>query len=200
MGGSLYFFGSSMYIQAKAKVAQILLQYAWQKTLITQNQVKPWPSADFYPIAELIIPSTKTKMIVLNKSSGQALAFAPSHHEESVYPGKNGRTIVSMHRDTHGQFLKHLKKGDLITLSIKEGKELFYNVDEISIIDSSKLNLQINIPYHELILYSCYPLDAVMPGGSMRYVIQATLINKQKGKFYVQNRKYNSKFYPNYNL
>ena len=39
-------------------------------------------------------------------------------------------------------------------------------------------------------------IPQITHGGSMRYVIQATLINKQKGKFYVQNRKYNSKFYP----
>lgn len=191
LSGSFYFFGSSIYIHAKAHVAQILLHKAWNKTLINHKKNRPWPSADYYPFAELNVPYTK-KMIVLSVATDQALAFGPSFHEQSIYPGEKGRSFIAFHRDTHGRFLKKLKEGDLINLKTKEGNSFLYRVNALTILDSSKINLHVNTPEHELILYTCYPFDAVRAGGPMRYVVQAILINQQKGVIYAQNRKHNS--------
>ena len=187
LAGSSYFFGSSIYIHAKAQLGQFLLQQTWQKTIVSQQYIKPWLGADFSPFAELGVSTSENKIIVLNNTSNQSLSWGPSFHQQTSYPGTKGRTIIAVHRDTHGRFLRNLKEGDLVTLTIKEGKQLLYSVDTIAVIDSLKSKLRTNSIKHELILYSCYPLDAVRPGGSMRYVVRAILIKEKLGKLYAQN-------------
>ena len=105
---------------------------------------------------------------------------------QSTYPGKKGRTIISMHRDTHGRFLKNLKEGDLISLKTKEGSNLVYKIYAFAIVDASKIKLRMDTPESELILYSCYPFNAVNTGGPMRYVVQAILTNQLKGELYAK--------------
>ena len=180
---SFYFFGKSIYILGKAEVGQILLNIAWEKTLSSQNNIRPWPSADYYPFAQLSIPSGE-KFIVLSNTSGHSLAFGPTFFEKSSYPGKKGRSLISMHRDTHGQFLKDLRKGDLLNLKTKEGLLLHYKIKFITIIDSSKNKLQLKSQENELILYTCYPFDSINTGGSMRFVVQAILLKDLIGKHY----------------
>ena len=92
-----------------------------------------------------------------------------------------------MHVDTHGRFLKNLKRGDLISLKTKEGRSLVYKINAFAVVDASKIKLRVDTAESELILYSCYPFNAVTTGGQMRYVVQAILINKKKGKLYARN-------------
>ncbi len=171
--GSIYFFSSSIYINSKAKIAQILLNKAWDQTLINNKEIRPWSSADFYPFAQLYIPSGKT-FIVLNTITGQALSFGPSFDSKSSYPGEKGRTVIGMH-NSHSHFLKDFKKGDIIKIKTKEGFKYIYEVNSLKIIDSSKNKLKLNSSKNEIILYTCYPFNSINTGGSMRFVVQAIL-------------------------
>jgi sortase A len=49
--------GSGAWIYMKAQLAQVLLQRAWAGTLAGQRHVKPWPWADTWPIARLVVSS-----------------------------------------------------------------------------------------------------------------------------------------------
>lgn len=57
--------GSGAWIYVKAQLAQVLLQRAWAGTLAGQRDVKPWPWADTWPVARLVVPSLGIDQIVL---------------------------------------------------------------------------------------------------------------------------------------
>ena len=64
LGGG--YFGYKFFkIELKAKVAQILLQYAWHKTIKTGEDQRPWKSFDGTPILRLTIPRHEVDQIVL---------------------------------------------------------------------------------------------------------------------------------------
>jgi sortase A len=51
-----------------------------------------------------------------------------------------------------------------------------YQVSSIKIIDSDTQNIAISNIQSELKLVTCYPFNAVVAGGSLRYVVTANLI------------------------
>ena len=80
-----------MDIYLKAELAQyLLLEKAWTRTLQGENQVKPWPWADTWPVARLQLPKYGIDLIVLSGASGRTLAFGPGHVSTSAQPGTKG--------------------------------------------------------------------------------------------------------------
>ena len=102
----LSFIGQSFYIHAKAWLAQILLEQAWNKIQQGETQVKPWPWADTWPVARLQVPSLNIDLFILAGDSARNLAFGPGHNFASAQPGEVGNSIISAHRDTHFSFFK----------------------------------------------------------------------------------------------
>jgi len=146
LGGG--YFGFKVFeIELKARVAQPLLQYAWHKTIKTGEDQRPWRSFDGVPVLRLMIPRHEVDQIVLSGTSGQALAFGPAFHEESKLPGKGGATVLSSHRDSHGVYIRQLKKGDTIKPT---------NTKEV------------------LLIITCYPFNALTSATPLRYVVSAS--------------------------
>jgi len=115
----LILFGQGAYIHAKALVAQVLLDRAFDKTIATGQATKPWSWADTWPVARIEVKRLHARAIVLAGSSGQALAFGPGHVERTADAGERGVAIYSAHRDTHFAFLQHdLSKGDDTTTAV----------------------------------------------------------------------------------
>lgn len=164
--------GEGAWIYAKAMVAQELLEDAWQQTKHGVKRVKPWPWADTWPVAKLIIDDLGVKVIVLEGSSGRTLAFGPGRAIEGATPGSSGTLLISGHRDTHFRFLKELKKGQQIRLEASD-KTIFYRVIHSEVIDAKTTAIINNADGNILILVTCYPFDAYIPGGSMRYMVIA---------------------------
>ena len=97
----LILFGQGAYIHAKALVAQVLLERAFEKTIATGRETKPWSWADTWPVARIEVKRLHASTIVLAGSSGQALAFGPGHVERTPDAGERGVAVYSAHRDTH---------------------------------------------------------------------------------------------------
>ena len=171
----LLLFGEGAYIHVKAWVAQILLQRAFERTIATGEDVKPWSWADTWPIARIEIKRLHADAIVLAGSSGQALAFGPGHVELTPDAGERGVAVYSAHRDTHFRFLKDLLVGDQIDVTRRDGKTFRYRVDGSSIVrfDASGIDPLSN--EYELVLSTCWPFDAVTSGPD-RYILHATMI------------------------
>lgn len=168
----LWFIGQGSYIHAKAVFAQLLLETAWSKTLNGQQEVKPWPWADTWPIARLSAPAYGISHIVLAGASGSSLAFGPGHLFGSANPGERGNIIISGHRDTHFSFLEDVKKGDYLELQ-SDSKTSVYQVTNIQIVDKTKVD---SIPVdsrNKLVLITCYPFEAIQAGGPLRFMITA---------------------------
>jgi sortase A len=56
--------GQGAYIYAKAQLAQVLLERAWQRALAGEAAPKPWPWADTWPVARLEAPALGVDLFV----------------------------------------------------------------------------------------------------------------------------------------
>lgn len=166
--------GHGAWIYAKALLAQQLLQRAWVRTLAGDSHVKPWPWADTWPVARLRVPAHGVDLIVLDGVSGRTLAFAPGLASGSARPGAPGTTIISGHRDTHFRFLEHLEPGDEIIVDTPGREPARFYVHEATVVDSrTALIGRAGDGTAALVLLTCYPFDAIRPGGPLRYVVAA---------------------------
>jgi len=169
----LWFIGQGTYIHAKALLAQVLLKSAWAETLNGSKEVKPWPWADTWPVSRLSVPSLGVSRIVLAGVSGQALAFGPGRLFDTGAGQQPFNLVIAGHRDTHFRFLRDLKYGDHISLQTATRSVQDFTVIRILIVDSRNVDLMRPGNESMLTLITCYPFDAVRPGGPLRYIVQA---------------------------
>jgi len=170
LAAALWQMGLAGWIHAKALTAQLLLDRAWQQTLRDHKPVKPWPWADTWPVAELIVPKFALTQIVLAGDDGATLAFGPGHAFASALPGEQGTVMISGHRDTHFHFLQGLKPGDRLILKTKSAIK-HYKVSTLQIVDSRSFKLDNTTD--ELVLVTCFPFNSLASGGSERYLVFA---------------------------
>src|SRR5258705_7620954 len=120
----LILFGQGAYIHAKARLAQVLLERAFEKPIATGHETKPWSWAATWPVARIEVKRIHARAIVLAGSSGQALAFGPGHVERTPDAGERGVAVYSAHRDTHFAFLKNVVVGDEVKICRSDGQEI----------------------------------------------------------------------------
>ncbi|MEK7762704.1 MAG: class GN sortase [Nitrospirota bacterium] len=167
--------GEGSWVYAKAGLAQHLLQRAWSRILAGEADAKPWPWADTWPVARLMVPSQRIDQIVLEGAYGRTLAFGPGHVESAQPIGSSGTIILTGHRDTHFGFLQQLERNDVIELDTPAGHRRRYRIKETRIADSRTAAIGIEHDQSQLILVTCYPFDAIQAGGPLRYVVTATM-------------------------
>ena len=172
--GGVYFCFQFFKIELKARVAQALLQYAWHKTIKTGENQRPWKSFDGVPVLRLMIPRHEVDQIVLAGTSGQALAFGPAFHEESKLPGKGGTTVLSSHRDSHGVYIRQLKKGDMIKLQDRFQQWYSYTIEDFDILNVKTDTISTTNAKEVLLIITCYPFNALTSGTPLRYVVSAS--------------------------
>lgn len=163
---------SAALIQAKARLAPLLIEKAWEQTLRSgAPAVKPWPWADTWPVGRLRVEALDVDLLVLEGDSGNALAFGPGRALPSAELGSGGTAVIGGHRDTHFAFLQQLRKGHLLQLQLASGESLEYQVQALRIVDASRTSLPVNTAVEALLLITCYPFDALRAGGPLRYVV-----------------------------
>lgn len=175
----LILFGQGAYIHAKALLAQVLLERAFTETIATGRDTKPWSWADTWPVARIEVKRLNASAIVLSGSSGQALAFGPGHLESTAEAGERGVAVYSAHRDTHFRFLKDVRVGDEIAVTRRDGRVFRYRADSHSVVRFDRFAIDPLASGRELVLSTCWPLDAVTPGPD-RYLLHATLIESDQ--------------------
>ena len=164
--------GQGLWIPAKARLAQALLESAWARTLSGEERVRPWPWADTWPVARLLAPGPGQDVIVLAGASGRTLAFGPAHVPASARPGEADNIALAGHRDTHFAFLRELTIGDELVLENPRGLQRF-RVEEALVLHETETEVLARSGRAELTLITCYPFDAVVPGGPLRFVVRA---------------------------
>ena len=177
---SLWQLATANWIQGKAILAQHLLNTSWNKTLASSTLAdplkpvihKPWPWADTWPVAKLIVPEYEIEQIILAGDSGSSLAFGPGYSLASAAPNTIGTTLISGHRDTHFKFLKDLKINDTIYLQTTD-ETIGYQVYDLKIVNSKTFTLPSDGGENTLVLVTCYPFEALSSGGLLRYLVYA---------------------------
>ena len=171
----LLLVGNGAYMKAKASLSQLLLAHAWEKALEGETGARPWPWADITPAARLELPRLHAGAIILDGTSGQALAFGPGLMHGSAAPGQPGLTLLAGHRDSHFAFLQSARPGDALTLTGPDGVPHTYRLTETRVVDAAASTLTPggNGPA-TLALTTCYPFGALTPT-NQRFVALATL-------------------------
>jgi sortase A len=174
-------FGQGIWIHAKARLAQALLESAFAAELADGHAVKPWSWADTWPVARIEVPRLHRSEIVLAGSSGQALAFGPGQVERTPEAGEPGTAVYAAHRDTHFAFLGDVRVGDEIRVTRHDGAVVRFRVTGTSVVrwDSSGIDPETNNG-RRLVLATCWPLDAKF-SGPLRYLVHAEAIDEGNG-------------------
>ena len=169
-------FGEGGWIYAKAKLAQVLLDDAWARTLQGEQKVKPWRWADTWPVAKIAFPRQHQSFIVLAGASGRTMAFGPGHLDGTAAPGTAGNCVISAHRDTQFAVLHDIDIGDEIVVETRAGTSVRYKVRSIRVIKQDNTSVIQDFGDRRLTLVTCYPFKALRAGGELRYAVTATAI------------------------
>jgi sortase A len=174
-------WGQAAAIHGKALLAQHLIATRWEHALASPAEgtesLKPWPSADTWPVARLQwvdsdhTDGIKQDLYVLAGANGSALAFGPGHLSGTALPGE-GAVAIAGHRDTHFRFLEDVAVNDVFRLQNPQGRWVYFRASAIRIVNADEQDLTLNRDSH-LYLITCYPFDAVSAGGPLRYVVEA---------------------------
>lgn len=181
---AIWHVGHGAWIYGKAEAAQYLLHRAWERTQAESRPVRPWPWADTWPVAKLTVPRLGIDHIVLANASARTLAFGPALYGTAHFTGAAaGPTdtalgmpdtlVVTGHRDTHFRFLQALRQSDLFTLTSPSGARRSYRVATTQVMDSRQGLVAPPREVGQVLLVTCYPFDALAPGGPLRYVVIA---------------------------
>jgi len=170
LGASLCCAAGRIYV--KAALAQVLLHGAWLEARGGAAQARPWPWADTWPVARLRSPVHDVDLIVLEGATGSTTAFAPGHIVATAPPGVAGNVGIAAHRDTHFAFLEQVRVGERLSLELPDGRERAFEVESMQVVhqwDTTSLAAAGD----RLTLVTCFPFRAPVPGGPLRYVVQA---------------------------
>lgn len=167
--------GSAGLIKAKAALAPVLVQRAWQATLDKGGRPhRPWPWADTWPVARLTVPDLDIDQFVLAGATGNALAFGPGLDAAGAVPGEAGTAILAGHRDTHFRFLEALQPRTALFIQRADGSRLRFRVQRAQVVDSRQpMAAPVKAGAARLELVTCYPFRALRAGGPLRYVVTA---------------------------
>lgn len=170
-----------LWIPFKALVAQEMLELAWAESQARRMQVRPWPWADTWPVARLVLQETdggdgsRQSMIVLDGAHGESLAFGPGR---VVGDDRNaGPTVIAGHRDTHFSGLEHLETGNTLRLQSRDGQWRTFRISSTRVVDSRYHRISESmLPRNSLLLVTCYPFNGLEANGPLRYLVYAEAI------------------------
>ena len=173
----LFGIAKASLMPIKAIIGQHYLEVAWKDSLKSNKLSKPWKSADFYMIGELIVPKLKISRVVLNSVSGEALAWSIGRVNNVGYSSSRGPIILAGHRDSHMQFMSKLNIGDKIELMMTDGVLKTYEISQLEVTDRPELKTSYtSINDESLVLTTCWPFNASR-SSQQRYIVVAQSIN-----------------------
>ena len=160
VGGLL--IAEDLRLAVKGRLAARLIDSAFRAHLEDGAPHRPWPWADFHPVAHLAVPRLGVDRIVLSGASGTSMAFGPGHLDGTAVPGTTGNSVVAGHRDSSFGFVGALARGDEIVLETKQGKTV-YIVETKRVVDRTDVWITERDAWDGLVLVTCHPVDGLLP-------------------------------------
>lgn len=169
--------GRSLYLHGKASLASILIRIAWEESVKTGVEQRPWPWADTHPIGRLRIPRLGYDEIVLEGASGGTLAFGPARVWSGARPGARGNLVLAGHRTSWFLPLKDLALGDTIVMESRgarhgETRTRTYAVDALRVVAPRDVERLLPADDDVLTLVTCHPFGP-WPLSPFRFVVRA---------------------------
>jgi sortase A len=170
----LWLIGQGAAIPAKAWLAQILLDRAFERSLATGRPHRPWPWADSVPVARVRVARLGVEEIVLSGGSGEAMAFGPTLLPGGGRLGERGTAVLAAHRDTHFRFLGAVRPGDIIIVEEVNGRIGRYRAGAGTIVRHDRFGVDRHAATPSIALVTCWPIGGTARG-PLRYVLSAEL-------------------------
>jgi sortase A len=162
-GAGLALLGGQAFLKAKAALAAVLIDRAWEMHLADGRAHVPWPWADMRPVARLEVPRIGLRRAVLSGASGQSLAFGLAHVSGTALPGEPGNVAIAGHRDTWAAFLRDLRPGEEVRLRTRSGLRR-YAVRSRTILARERVDVLDPAGDDRLTLITCYPFSGLLRG------------------------------------
>lgn len=174
--------GRTLYLNAKAALAEILIRRAWAHSCASGTTTAPWPWADTYPIARMRIPRIGYDEMVLEGATPRTLAFGPARMLSGAAFGGHGNVVLAGHRTSWFRPLQFVGPGDQVEIEwFDRGRKIHrenYVVDGIRIVDANDTSLLTSTSDDVLTLITCYPFGA-SPLSPQRYIVRALPVQNQ---------------------
>jgi len=168
LGASFVLLGNGLFIKAKAHVAEWIITNTWQQRSANAEPQKPWPWADTKVVAQISVPRLGIKQFIMQDASGESLAFGPG----AVVPVTEQQyNFIAGHRDTHFNYLDQLQAGDVVEITSYTGIKIRYHITGTKVVDVRKGPFYVDEQSRGLALMTCWPMDSIVPGGPLRYVV-----------------------------
>src|SRR5262245_32211391 len=148
------------YLEAKAALAAVLIDRAWEEHMKDGLDHRPWAWADIVPVARLRAPRLGIDRPILSGAAGSALAFGLGHLDGTAAPGRPGSCALTGHRDTWARFLRDLVRGDELIVDGR-GSERRYRVASLEVVDRKEMSVLEPAREDRLVLVTCYPFGAL---------------------------------------
>lgn len=152
--------GGRLYIEAKGRLAALLIDRAYAAHLRDGATHRPWPWSDLRPIARLDVPRLGIARTILSGAAGESLAFGLGHVDGTAPPGGTGNCAIGGHRDTWAAFMENLRVGDEMTTQTRESHQA-YRVASIEVVDERDLSPIEPAEDPRLTLITCYPFSGL---------------------------------------
>jgi len=81
--------------------------------------------------------------------------------------------MLTGHRDMHFRLLEKLQAGEKVLLQARTGVRHRFTMRFRQIVDSRTATISTQEDKRQLILVTCYPFHAIIPGGPLRYMVIA---------------------------
>jgi sortase A len=107
--------------------------------------------------AQMEWPRLGRSLLVYDSISTKQMVLGPEWLPGSARLGDPGNAVVAAHRDTHFRFLKDLRVGDAIRLSLPSRPVQLYEVRRLTVVDKNDTRLLRPISGNVLTLVTCYP-------------------------------------------
>ncbi len=166
---SLGLIGEQIYLTLKARLAGVLMERALAATFEDGRSHRPWPGADFAPLARIELPRQEEELTILSGAGGGSLAFGVGHVTGTTAPGRVGRCALAGHRDGSFRVLAELALGDIVQLHTPKSTRR-YRVTGRSVVDENESWVIDEMLGDGLSLITCWPFGRLLPG-TKRYVV-----------------------------
>ncbi len=122
-------------------------------------------------LGRLEIPDAELSVMVLEGTDEATLDRAVGRIEETAQPGEPGNLGIAGHRDGYFRALRHLQRGDAISLTTLDGVAR-YRVEKLEVVRPERVDVLESTGEPLLTLVTCYPFYYI-GDAPKRFVVQA---------------------------
>jgi sortase A len=162
-----------LWSYAEGWLAQALIGRAWERTISSGQQVRPWPWADARPVARLTVPRLGIERYVLAGIEDGAIWPGAHHMDGTALPGDIGNSVIGGQRDTRLSFLRELAPETEIEVESLDGRLHRYTVRYVHPLDPRDVWIAKQEGPARLTLITCSPSVRSLPGQPSCYAVSA---------------------------